>query len=153
VRHGAQPDSDDDQAGYEPRWISFNHALIPAVELAAHAYVLRGQCESPIEVMLGAQLCAMGGDLNVIPQFPLDGFRYDFAIYATGQPGTVVLIECDGKDYHSTPEQIANDERKDAAASRVGMGIVRFTGSDINADARHCARVAVATLTDRVRRA
>ncbi len=127
-------------------WVGFNDALISAVEVAAHAFVLRAQCESPIEVMLGAQLCAMGGDLEVIPQFHLRGFRYDFAIRRAGQHENVVLIECDGREFHSTPEQIANDKRKDEVAVGAGMGIVRFTGSDINADSRHCAGIALAEL-------
>jgi very-short-patch-repair endonuclease len=57
-----------------------------------------------------------------------------------------VLIECDGKEFHSTPKQIANDRRKEAAAWHAGMGIVRFTGSDIHQDTRNCALIAITRL-------
>ncbi len=131
----------------EDCWQRLPQALVGAVELAAQAFVLAPQCESPIEIILGAEIAKLGGEsLELIPQFRLGRYRYDFAIRRKGHPKFVVLIECDGKAFHSTPEQIANDRRKDREAASAGMDIVRFTGSDIHADARNCALIALTRL-------
>ncbi len=113
----------------------------------SEAFVLEEKCESPIEVILGAEIAMLGGkSLELIPQFRLGRYRYDFAIRRKNNPKFVVLIECDGKAFHSKPEQIANDLRKDRAAWLAGMDLVRFTGSEIHKDTRNCALLAITRL-------
>jgi len=136
---------DDEESSY--CWKRFPEALKGAVEIAAQAFVLAPQCESPIEVLLGAEIAARGGDgLEVIPQFRLGRYRYDFAIRRKSHPKFVLLIECDGKAFHSTPKQKANDYRKNIAAWQAGLDLLRFTGSEIHKDTRNCALMAITRL-------
>ena len=125
------------------------------VERAKAAMTVNPTSDSPIESILGAALilCFKNGGkpltlaaqpepatgLLLIPQFKWGVYRSDWAIY---NPKTTdaLLIECDGKDYHSSQEQVAHDQRKDQAAHDRGYLTVRFSGSKIHRDADGCAR-------------
>lgn len=116
------------------------------VEVMAHAQKLDPICESPIEVMLGSRLAfyrdkwkSLGlPEIKLAAQYKLAGFRYDFAI--KDSDGKLLLaIECDGKEFHSSPEQQANDEAKNAAIFATDAAMFRFTGSDIFRDDDRCA--------------
>jgi very-short-patch-repair endonuclease len=50
----------------------------------------------------------------------------------------LVLVECDGKEFHSSADQQANDKLKDVAALQAGIRLVRFTGSEIHRDIDAC---------------
>jgi very-short-patch-repair endonuclease len=150
-----------DDAGF--RHISVG--LYEAVDNAAHAFVVAGKGESPIEVQFGGYL---GGTLRrklaevgialvidqprettkptvfLTPQFAIGRFRYDFAIVVNGKPA--ILIECDGKEFHESPEALENDRQKDARAKEVGAIMLRFTGSRIYRDLQSCAEEAIAVL-------
>jgi very-short-patch-repair endonuclease len=105
-----------------------------AVRIAQRAKLLP-QCESPIEADLGASILLHLGHilepagLTLQPQFRFDRFRWDFAILKAGK--AVLLIECDGKEFHSSPERIANDRRKNLCAAAAHIPLLRFTGSEI----------------------
>jgi very-short-patch-repair endonuclease len=71
-------------------------------------------------------------------QFLIDRFRYDLSIKREGQPKPFVLIECDGKEFHSTEEQIAHDLAKDALAAKAGISLLRFSGSEIYRELDRC---------------
>lgn len=102
-------------------------------------------CESPIERMLGEELVRV---LDVVPQHEVEAgwrrYRLDFAVifggprcYRFGK----VAVECDGHDFHErTKEQAAHDRSRDRALTRHGWTVLRFTGSEINRDARRCAQ-------------
>lgn len=93
---------------------------------------LASVCESPIEADFGASFLTVAGPrFDLFPQYKMGRYRYDFAIFKRGADSPVVLIECDGKQFHSTPEQLANDAAKDAAAVAAGAIPLRFTGSEI----------------------
>jgi hypothetical protein len=119
-----------------------------------------GNCDSPIEYEMGAailvyfertghklSLCqtvdlesALAGDeLFLVPQFAWSYYRSDWAIYS---PVTkmALLIECDGRDFHTSAKQIAHDRTKDRAAADRGYLTMRFTGSQIHRDADGCAQ-------------
>jgi very-short-patch-repair endonuclease len=101
---------------------------------------LSALCESHIEVDLGVALLLSldGRRFALRPQFPLQRFRYDFAIESVaGQ--VLLLIECDGKEFHSTPQQRANDRAKNEAAAAAGFRLARVTGSEIFRDAKLAA--------------
>lgn len=118
-------------------WAALNP--LPIVELAAHAMVLAQECESPIEVQLGAELRAQAVDrFIIVPQFEWRCFRIDFAISSLDME-VLALVECDGAAFHSTAAQIANDRRKDKAAEAAGIPMYRFTGSEIFRNAKACA--------------
>jgi very-short-patch-repair endonuclease len=125
---------------------------------------LNKACESPIEVALGAAILVadqldhpnmrngliLSGvnevdffreDLALlIPQFPFDGYRIDFALRLPKYRFQYLLVECDGHDFHErTKEQAARYRAKDRYAQHMGMPILRFTGSEIHKDAGACA--------------
>lgn len=99
-------------------------------------------CESPIEIDLAIALTCQAGDLferygvQIVPQFSWGRFRMDFAIVQSGVP--VLFIECDGAEFHSSAEQLARDRKKDAAAEKAGITLLRFSGSDIYRYANNC---------------
>lgn len=113
--------------------------------------------DSPIEDMLGAALLmasrSIGFDLKLckgrpapdlggyvlVPQARWGIYRSDWAIISIVTK-MALLIECDGKDFHSSPEQIAHDRTKDQAAHDRGYLTMRFTGSEINSSADEIAR-------------
>jgi very-short-patch-repair endonuclease len=122
---------------------SFLPSLVDNWMLAAS---IEGVCESPIEVELGVQFLiafrAIGSDdFKLVPQHVLGPFRYDFAVMRHGK--LIGLIECDGKEFHSTKEQIANDHAKDKLAAKMGVRIFRFSGSDIYRDPKGSVRTAL----------
>ena len=78
------------------------------------------------------------------PQFVVGRFRYDFAIVVNGKPA--ILIECDGREFHESPEAIENDRMKDEKAREVGAVMLRFTGSRIYRDLQSCAEETIAAL-------
>lgn len=121
-------------------------------------------CESPIEQCLFPWLVAQrygrfrqapavllpdeleAGATNAVsvtPQFVIGRFRADFALSIRLSDGLlrIVVVECDGRDFHSSPEQVARDKGRDEilmADPRV-MGIVRICGKNIHLDAMGAA--------------
>jgi len=49
-----------------------------------------------------------------------------------------LIIELDGHDYHSTPEQLENDSKRQRYLSRSGFTVIRFTGREIVKDCASC---------------
>jgi very-short-patch-repair endonuclease len=146
--------SESDAGEYKPPGLSGVCALI--VERARAAMQANPTSDSPIESILGAaiilcfeksgkplKLASEPSDkaegLQLIPQFKWAIYRSDWAIYNPKTTGAL-LIECDGKEYHSTPNQIAHDTRKDQAAHDCGFLTMRFTGSQIHRSADDCAK-------------
>jgi very-short-patch-repair endonuclease len=125
---------------------SFLPSLVDSWVLAAS---IESDCESPIEVELGTQfLIALGAvgneDFKLVPQRVLGPFRYDFAITRKGR--LIGLIECDGKEFHTTKDQLANDRAKDKLAAEMGVRMFRFSGSDICRDPKECVREVLHTI-------
>jgi very-short-patch-repair endonuclease len=113
------------------------------------------QCESPIEqylcvalfTLLGCkavpgpfnrsrlrQLTELAGDgpaCFLFAQHPIGTYRADFLAVAvnpeTGEHGKLI-IECDGKKYHSSDEQVLYDRRRDDEIESAGYRIVRYPG-------------------------
>lgn len=155
---------DDREAEEAPtgEFVPLRHAVAKALDCAAESFTMAGVTESPIETLFGAKLAlalrpvceelgwdfSVGGkpdaDVTLQPQYPLERFRYDFAIRAKGQSRPLILIECDGKDFHSTPEQQANDKLKNAAAFNAGIKLIRFSGAEINGEVDRCVRQTLA---------
>lgn len=152
--HGSEEDAGD--GGFRP----IQDAMDAAVARIARFHEIGGNCDSPIEYQIGAailvyferagqrlSLCktvdlesALGADkLLLVPQFAWSYYRSDWALY---NPVTksALLIECDGKDFHSSAEQRAHDAKKDAAAIERGYLTMRFTGSRIFRDPDGCAQ-------------
>jgi very-short-patch-repair endonuclease len=84
----------------------------------------RMKCESPIERRLYDALVVRG--YTVSTQVRCGKYRIDLALV-----GPRIAIECDGKAYHSSPEQKAHDRRKDAYLHKNGWKVLRFSGRQI----------------------
>lgn len=140
---------------FKPRMLF--ESLSSALERTEVNSQIEKDTESPIELQLGAAIALFfkraGKPLEVttglpteevdklylVPQFPWSYYRSDWAILNTKTKG-VLLIECDGAEFHSSLDQRAHDRRKDAAARDRGWLTLRFRGKEIFKDADQCAQ-------------
>lgn len=149
--------SEEVEGGFRPQ--SMLEATIPVIETLHNQQIVSGKCDSPIEEMLGAfimtvfreegaplKLCLVsdlkkiGTSLILVPQYKWLYYRSDWAVLCPAFSMTAVLIECDGAEFHSSPQQIEHDRKKDAAALDYGHITMRFPGRLIHKDPRGCAR-------------
>lgn len=101
-----------------------------------------GQCESPIErQLLYALWRALHGVAVLHTQVPIGMYRADFLAQ---RADLRVVIEADGREFHTSPEQREYDQRRDEYMIKKGYRVLRYTGSQIAADARTCAAGVVA---------
>lgn len=154
----------NDFTGIEDGLRPLSSALSEAVDAAAHSFTIAPLCESPIESLLGGrlayalhkaatrhrlqfQVCEQQKQreidaperlLLLIPQFKWKWWRFDFALKYSHHSKPFLFVECDGKEFHSTPEQLENDRRKNEEAARINVRLVRFTGADIFRDSDAC---------------
>ena len=106
---------------------------------AVHEY--DGRTDSPIERQLAdcivewlAHHDAWG---EVHTQVPVPPYRADILVIR--RDGSKLVVECDGKAFHSTPEQVEYDKRRDRHFVLNGYAVMRFTGREITRDVRGCA--------------
>jgi very-short-patch-repair endonuclease len=149
--HGCEADAGD----FNP--IRLSDALAKVVDRADVSLSVSPTADSPIETLLGAAVLMFFRDagrpltlrtsdefdkamsLMFVPQFKWSIYRSDWAIYNPKTTGAL-LLECDGKEFHSSADQKAHDQKKDAAAHNRGYLTMRFTGSQIHRDADGCAQ-------------
>jgi very-short-patch-repair endonuclease len=117
--------------------------LADALDTAALARSLAPKCDSPIEIDLGVKINKVlrvidDASLSLVPQYEMGPYRYDWAIVRDSKLDPLALVECDGKDFHSTVEQLENDRAKDRLASSRGVMLRRFTGSEIHRNPDLC---------------
>lgn len=113
-------------------WILLGECMLPVLLVCIERFCPRG-CESPIETRMFKALKERG--LNPICQKHVGYYRIDLVIKAKG---VKIAIECDGRDYHFSPEQIKHDRKKDEFMQRRGWIVLRFTGSQIHRNASKC---------------
>jgi hypothetical protein len=150
--HGSEADCGD----FRP--VTIGEAATSALDRVRLILNLSPATDSPIEAQLGAciimfferagvplHLCkaidvrnAPDG-LLLVPQFAWSIYRSDWAILSARRHGAL-LVECDGRDFHSSEAQKAHDAKKDQAALDYGFLTLRFTGSRIFRDAEGCAQ-------------
>lgn len=94
---------------------------------------------TPIEAPFYDALAETGLTFSVQPHIQHADRRYrlDFLIYYDGRG---VAVELDGHDYHKTKEQRGYDAERDRWLLARGIRVVRFTGSQVYADAEGCVR-------------
>lgn len=80
-------------------------------------------------------------EVHVFCQQKIGPYRVDFLVIATAANRTSkqFVVECDGHDFHErTKKQARSDRSRDRAFSLAGYTVLRFTGSEIHADASRC---------------
>lgn len=96
--------------------------------------------ESPIEEMLAGAITEWidhhGVRATLATQIPIGPYRADILIEADGRK---LVVECDGAAYHTSPDQIAHDKRRDRYCVANGLAVMRFSGDEIKRDPRGCA--------------
>jgi very-short-patch-repair endonuclease len=117
--------------------------LARTLDTIAIAHALAPKCESPIEVDFGTRMIKVlrvidDDTLSLASQYSIGPFRYDFAITREGRPQPVILVECDGREFHQSKEQLANDRLKDALARNLRIDLLRFSGSEIYSSLDEC---------------
>lgn len=90
------------------------------------------RAESPMESLFISAF-ATTEYLRPICQYRIEHYRVDFAI-----PDVKLVIEVDGADFHSTKDARARDHRRDGMLMLDGWRILRYTGSEIWANASEC---------------
>jgi very-short-patch-repair endonuclease len=129
----------------------FSLCITKALDYAARARRLGPGCDSHIEVELGVKLdraLEVIGDptLDLQPRYFLGRYIYDLAILRKGRPYPIVIVECDGKAFHSTSQQLQNDAQKDKLAQSKGIVLLRFTGSEIHRAPDDCVASILQTM-------
>ena len=91
-----------------------------------------------------------GEGFFVMPQKTLGPYRADFIIKAVGYPlgkrvwppkkKVYIAVECDGAEFHTSPEQKSKDRERDKHFSSKGIKTFRFTGSEIHQNSSLIAR-------------
>ena len=75
------------------------------------------------------------GSFAIVPQLAYEVVgRVDFAIFIPGLTHNfpLVIIECDGHEFHErTVEQASKDRKRDREFQKYGIPVLRFTGTDI----------------------
>lgn len=78
---------------------------------------------TPIENNVWADIRYLGCPIKC-PQFPVSGYFIDFA-----DPVRKIGIEVDGKEWHSSQEQIEKDQKREAILKKFGWTIYRIEGA------------------------
>ncbi|MGM0167368.1 hypothetical protein IGI39_002349 [Enterococcus sp. AZ135] len=60
-------------------------------------------------------------------QYVKNGARLDFVFYFKTGKEPIAAIEVDGHKFHSRPEQVVRDKRKDSILSKLGIKLARFS--------------------------
>lgn len=154
-----------EEAGLEP----INPDVLGIIGAARFAMDVAKITESPIETLFGVALLrhlqklfpdrvwwghastlgnAPPDAIQVVAQLQWRNFRIDWAVLVNDQP--LIFIECDGREFHTGPEQEAKDRARDKVIRDAGIEIARFTGSELhNADA-HCGSIVASFVATRV---
>ena len=93
--------------------------------------IFRDVCESPAEIaFLDAMVSAFdlkpekgflsGGDLKLQMQVPVSQYRLDFLVDKR------LIVEVDGAAYHSSPEAVERDNRRDEFMKNKGFEVLRI---------------------------
>lgn len=79
-----------------------------------------------IEQVMYRLLLNMNIPFKRFAQYPLGPYKADFAI-----PAIQLAIECDGDQWHSNPEDLARDKKRDMELAGAGWTVVRFGETEL----------------------
>lgn len=99
--------------------------------------------ETAIEAKIYQELERRG--VTFVKQQVIDGLWVADALI----PGAQMIVECDGEYWHSLPEMIDRDRKKDAYLKSRGYKVFRFPEAAIHADVVGCVQRVVDALIDR----
>lgn len=94
----------------------------------------RTETESPMEELFLQEAKNLKLE-GVTCQYQIGPYRVDFAIEKEK-----TAIEVDGRNYHSTVDQILKDYCRQKEIERMGWTVVRFTGSEVWNETRICVQ-------------
>lgn len=96
----------------------------------------KGATSTPIEDLLFHELQATHLRELGKREFRIGPYRIDIAF-----PTVRLAIECDGRDYHTSPADRERDQNRDDYLAKLGWRVKRFRGRDIYHAVDECARV------------
>jgi very-short-patch-repair endonuclease len=119
-----------------PIEVSFAVAMLSAVDATGEAVFTLADKNNEHRLASGSMF-----DLHAQVPVVLDGrsMRLDFAIISPTKHAASVAIELDGHEWHSSPEDRSLDASRDRLLTLAGWKPIRFTGSEVYADAGACA--------------
>lgn len=77
---------------------------------------------------------------RVETQAPIGPYRADILLTSRSDEEVAIVVECDGREWHTSPAQIARDRKRDRYMEALGYTVLRFTGHEIHCMADRCAR-------------
>ena len=114
-------------------WIIYLYVNHEKNKVYVNTDTQKEKCESPIEHRLYNALRNSG--YHPTTQVKVGRYRIDIAF-----PTHKLAIECDGRNFHSTPNAKARDKRRDAYLRSQGWKVLRFSGSRIHRDMKWILR-------------
>jgi very-short-patch-repair endonuclease len=97
---------------------------------------------SPIERILRDSLDIANVEYDM--QYPVGSYRLDFAIVIDGLK---LDVESDGQAYHSSPEQVARDRKRNNELTERGWIVLRYSGEQIIKNRYGCVSQILRTLS------
>lgn len=93
-----------------------------------------------VTLLIGFKVRCFNIVYEFFPQYPIfdhEQTRYaDFVVVAKNEKDHSIIkkfiVECDGHEYHHTPEQRSRDNERTRFLNGQGYVVVRYTGSEIN---------------------
>lgn len=102
---------------------------------------------SPFESLLEQRVFReiRGRGYHVVPQYPVGPYTLDLVVVGDGAR---IAVECDGHRYHTSPDQVASDARRDRELGRMQWEVIRIRESEFEFDReRELDRVWAAIVT------
>lgn len=100
--------------------------------------------ESPIELKLLQAIRGwldhndLHGHYTARTQVRVGVYRADIMLVDSASDDRLV-VECDGREWHTSEKQVARDKQRDRYFAARRIPVMRFSGTEINRDARGCA--------------
>lgn len=134
-------DSDEPQEAWFPfamPGVATHHSVRVVLEQIGESVewlACANTCESPIEKNLWMAMAKHRRSLDGFrPQVVVGRYRLDFADLSRK-----LAIEADGFEFHTSKEQFTKDRQRQRDLELDGWRFIRFSGSEIHADADACA--------------